>query len=133
MDRIHPPAPAAITRQARHALTVLARLTPGRRTIVQHAATEYLSQVDGHVLPMGYDWPLHNAAANRADAYRMRFGATLTGVLGISCQPGDADLPDTARAVLTAINAPVDQLTTHARTTGQPAAIVFLHIAGALR
>src|SRR6478735_5098228 len=37
------PADAA-NRQARHALTALARTTPGRRRVIQAAAEEYLSQ-----------------------------------------------------------------------------------------
>ncbi|MEU3976869.1 hypothetical protein [Streptomyces bacillaris] len=119
------------SRQTAHALTALATLTPGRRRVIQAAAEEYLSQIDRHRLPLGYDLPITLDHSNRADAYRMRRGETFARMLGISCQPSDADLPDTARAVLATINAPVDQLTARATATGQPAAIALLHLLGA--
>ncbi|WP_432111386.1 hypothetical protein [Streptomyces sp. YPW6] len=126
-----PRTSAPASRQTRHALTALTTLTPGRRHVIQAAAEEYLSQVDRRRLPMGYDLPITLDHSNRADAYRMRRGDTFARMLGISCQPSDADLPNTARAVLAAINAPVDRLTARAATTGQPTAIALLHILGA--
>lgn len=122
---------AHTTRQTRHALAMLATTTPGRRRVIQAAAEEYLSQIDRRRLPMGYDVPITLDHSNRADAYRMRRGDVFARMLGISCQPSDADLPDTARAVLAAINTTVTQLSAHAEVTGQPAAVAFLHILGA--
>ena len=119
---------AVTTRQARHALTALAALTPGRRRVVQAAAENYLSQIDRRHLPVGYTQPINDDRINRADAYHMRRGETFARMLGIACQPADANLPDTARAVLAAINAPVDELTNKATSTGQPFAVALLHI-----
>ncbi|MGW4256908.1 hypothetical protein [Streptomyces californicus] len=128
-----PPAPAVAptTRQTSHALTMLAATTPGRRRVIQAAAEEYLSQIDRDRLPLGYDVPITDDHYNRVDAYRMRGGRTFARMLGIACQPSDPQLPDTARAVLAAITAPVDRLTERAATTGQPAAVALLHILGA--
>lgn len=131
-QNLRTPTPhTAITRQTRHALTALTALTPGRRHVLQAAAEEYLSQVDRRRLPLGYDLPITLDHSNRADAYRMRRGETFARMLGIACQPSDADLPNTARAVLAAINGPVDQLAARAITTGQPTAVALLHILGA--
>ncbi|MFI2084344.1 hypothetical protein ACH43Y_28795 [Streptomyces rubiginosohelvolus] len=126
-----PAATTAITRQTRHALIVLATLTPGRRHIIQVAAEGYLSQVDRRRLPVGYTRPITDDRDNRADAYRMLGGDTLTRMLGISCRPDDARLPDTARTVLATVSAPVDRLIARAATTGQPATVALLHILGA--
>jgi hypothetical protein len=122
----HSPAQA---RQIAHALAALARTTPGRRRFIQAAAEEYLSQVDRRVLPRGYDMPIATEAGNRADAYRMRRGWTVAQMLGIACRPSDRHLPATARAVLAAIDAPVQQLTAAATATGQPLLVAVLHVA----
>jgi hypothetical protein len=111
---------------------MLATLTPGRRRVVQAAAEEYLSQVDRHRLPVGYDLPISDDHRNRADAYRMRQGNTFTRMLGIGCQPSDAQLPNTARAVLAEIDAPVDRLVQAATESGRPELVALLWVATAL-
>ncbi|MFZ4264467.1 hypothetical protein [Streptomyces arboris] len=116
--------------QTRHALTALTTLTPGRRRVVQAAAEEYLSQIDRRRLPMGYDVPIADDRHNRGDAYRMRRGDVVARVLGISCQPSDVRFPDTVRAVLAAVDAPVDRLAERAVLTGQPVAVALLHLIG---
>ncbi|MFD5875678.1 hypothetical protein [Streptomyces sp. NPDC060322] len=125
------PADAAVTRQASHALEMLATTTPGRRRVIQAAAEEYLSQVDRRRLPLGYDVPITLDHSNRADAYRMRRGHVFTQMLGIACKPSDADLPDTARAILAAIDATPMRLVGLAYTTGQPDLVALLHMVGA--
>ncbi|MFE2019864.1 hypothetical protein ACFW9O_17695 [Streptomyces sp. NPDC059499] len=123
MDRIH-----ALTRQTSHALAMLATTATGRRHVIRAAADEYLSQVDRHRLPVGYSQPIVDDRSNRGDAYEMRRGDVFARMLGIACQPSDAQLPDTARAVLAAIDAPVTALITRAETTGQPLIVALLHI-----
>ncbi|MCX4799628.1 hypothetical protein OG497_37875 [Streptomyces sp. NBC_01242] len=123
--------PAHVNPQTRHALTMVPTLTPGRRRVVQAAAAEYLSQVERRRLPLGWGQPITDDHSNRADAYHMRRGHVFALMLGISCRSSDAQLPDTARAVLAAIEAPVMKLTARAEATGQPAAIALLHIIGA--
>lgn len=116
--------------QARHALTALATTTPGRRRVIQAAAEEYISQIEYRRLPIGWTVPITNDRCNRVDAYRMHRGHIFARMLGIACQPQDTQLPDTARAVLAAINAPVTQLTARAVASGQPALVALLHILG---
>ncbi|MET9051227.1 hypothetical protein ABZW50_08745 [Streptomyces bacillaris] len=108
---------------------MLAATTPGRRRVIGAAAEEYLSQVDRRRLPMGYDLPIMLDHNNRADAYRMRRGDVFARMLGIACQPTDAQLPDTARAVLAAINAPVDRLVQAAVESGSPELVALLWVA----
>lgn len=122
-------------RQLDHALTAFARTTPGRRRYIAEAAQEYLDQIDGRRLPMGYDrpFPPSCAAANRSDAYRMRRGCTVATMLGLAIQPSDPHFPDTARALLAAVDAPVADLVQAARTTGAPAVVAFAHILGGAR
>lgn len=120
--------PTTQHRQTTHALTALARTTPSRRRAIAAAATTYLSQVDRHRLPVGYAHPIGDDHANRADAYRMRGGAIMARLLGISCHPTDRHLPDTARAVLAAVDAPVQQLMERATTTGQPLLVAIAHV-----
>ncbi|MFF4369652.1 hypothetical protein [Streptomyces sp. NPDC001594] len=129
----HPHQPnSPARRQLDHALTAIARTTPGRRRYIADAAGEYLSQVDGHTLPLGYDvpFPADLAHANRSDAFRMRRGCTVAAMLGLAVRPSDPYLPDTARAIIDAVNAPVDRLTETAHTTGAPAVVALLHILG---
>ncbi|WP_406004405.1 hypothetical protein [Streptomyces sp. NBC_00987] len=121
---------ASYTRQAQHALKMLATVTPGRRRVIEAAATEYLSQIDRRRLPLGWNQPITDDRYNRVDAYRMRRGHVLARMLGISCRPSDPQLPDTARAVLAAIDAAPRRLTDLARTTGQPALVALLHMVG---
>ncbi|MEV0917866.1 hypothetical protein AB0I93_26860 [Streptomyces sp. NPDC049967] len=115
--------------QARHARAALATTAPGRRRVIQAAAEEYLSQIERRRLPVGYDRPIGDDRQNRADAYQMRRGETFARMLGIACRPSDTDLPNTARAVLAELTAPVAELTARAVATGQPAAIALLHLA----
>lgn len=121
---IRPPA----RKQISHALTALANTTPGRRRLIAACAEAYLAQVDRHVLPMGYDQPIHTDAGNRGDAYRMRRGEQFAQMLGISCRPANADLPATARAVIAAVNKPVVELTDAAIATGNPVGVALLHL-----
>ncbi|MGW7247726.1 hypothetical protein [Streptomyces decoyicus] len=123
----HTPS-AAQARQTRHALTALARTTPGRRRVIQTAAENYLAQVDRRTLPIGWAIPITNDRFNRVDAFRMRRGDVLARLLGLAVQPADEHLPHTARAVLAAINATVDQLTQAAHRTGNPAAVAIGHV-----
>jgi hypothetical protein len=120
------------TRQTRHALTALTHTTPGRRRIIQAAADNYLSQIDRRRLPVGYNQPIIDDRANHADAYRMRQGDTFARMLGIACHPADEHLPDTARAVLATIDAPVRELTAAAYASGQPVLVAVLWLATAL-
>ncbi|MFJ3834465.1 hypothetical protein ACIPY6_02990 [Streptomyces sp. NPDC090054] len=122
-------------RQLDHALTALAAASPGRRRYIADAAQEYLDQVDGRRLPLGFNTPFPPAlaATNRADAYRMRRGATVATMLGLAVRPHDEHFPATARAVITAVSAPVDRLVEAARTTGAPAAVALAHILGGAR
>jgi hypothetical protein len=122
-------------RQLDHALTALAVASPGRRRYIAAAAQEYLDQIDGRRLPMGYDRPFHVSAAarNRADAFRMRRGSTVAAMLGLAVQPSDEHFPTTLRAIITAVDAPVTTLVEAARTTGAPAAVALLHILGGAR
>ncbi|MGA5635048.1 hypothetical protein [Streptomyces lydicamycinicus] len=115
-------------RQTRHALTALAATTPGRRAFIAQAATDYLSQVDRRRLPVGYQAPILDDRRNRADAYRMRRGDTVARMLGLAVRPDDEHLPNTARAVLAAVNATVDQLTDAAHRTGEPGAIAAVYV-----
>ena len=115
-------------RQISHALTALARTTPGRRRVIQAAAEKYLAQVERRWLPVGYTHPIDDDRLNRVDAFRMRRGDTLARMLGLACRPDDEHLPDTARAVLAAINAPVDRLMAAATASGFPAAVALVHI-----
>ncbi|MFF0629814.1 hypothetical protein [Streptomyces sp. NPDC004296] len=124
------PAPS---RQTRHALTALARTTPARRRLIRTCAEEYLSQIDRHRLPMGYGQPMLYDPANRSDAYRMRRGAQLAGMLGISCRPDDKDLPETARAVVAAVDATVHELTAVAHCIGDPVGIAVAYVVAAVR
>ncbi|MFE2930638.1 hypothetical protein [Streptomyces sp. NPDC059278] len=117
-------------RQTQHALTALAHTTPGRRRLIATCAEEYLAQVDHKRLPVGYQRAILNDRSNRADAYRMRRGEQLAQMLGISCRPSDPQLPDTARAVIGAVDTPVRKLTATAVATGQPHLIAALYIAG---
>lgn len=116
------------SRQARHALTAVARTSVGRRRLIAACARDYLSQVDRDRLPRGYDRPIADDRRNRADAFRMRRGNTLARLLGLAVRPDDADLPDTARAVLAELEKPVVRLAEVAAATGQPAVVAFLHI-----
>ncbi|MFD8577172.1 hypothetical protein ACFV1H_17800 [Streptomyces virginiae] len=122
-------------RQLDHALTALAATTPGRRRYIAEAATEYLDQIDGRRLPLGYDRPFPPAlaAANRADAFRMRRGCTVAAMLGLAVQPSDPHFPTTLRAIVTAVDAPVDRLVETAHTTGAPATVALLHLLGGVR
>ncbi|MFE7105611.1 hypothetical protein ACFU98_10700 [Streptomyces sp. NPDC057575] len=117
-------------RQAQHALAALAHTSPGRRRLIAACAEEYLSQVDRRRLPLGWGQPITDDHFNRADAYEMRRGNVFARMLGISCRPSDPQLPDTARAVLAAIDAPVRKLTATAVATGQPRLVAALYIAG---
>lgn len=127
----HPDSPAR--RQIRHALTALARTTPGRRRYIAAAAQEYLNQVDGRLLPVGYVRPILCDWANRADAYRMRRGSTVAAMLGLAVRSDDRHLPATARAIIDAVNAPVDRLVAAAQTTSAPADVALAHILGGTR
>ena len=126
------PSPAQ-ARQTRHALTALARTTPGRRRIIQRAAKDYLSQVERRRLPLGCNTPLTNDHGNRADAFRMRRGDLFARMLGLAVHPVDQHLPGTARAVLAALDAPVQQLTSAAAVSGQPLLVAMAHCVGAVR
>lgn len=132
---LHPQDSPAQRRQLDHVLTALASMSPGRRRYIAEAAQEYLDQIDGRRLPMGYDrpFPASCAAANRADAYRMRRGCTVAAMLGLAVQPYDEHFPTTVRAVITAIDAPVDRLMQAAHTTGAPAAVALVHLLGGAR
>ncbi|MFF0629816.1 hypothetical protein [Streptomyces sp. NPDC004296] len=121
-------AVSAQDRQILHALTALSRTTPGRRRLVRDCAEQYLSQVDRQRLPVGYDQPISTDWANRADAHRMRHGDQFARMLGISCRPGDRHLPATARAVIAAVDAPVEQLVDIAQRTGDPAGVAVAHV-----
>ncbi|MFF6940447.1 hypothetical protein [Streptomyces lavendulae] len=129
--RARPNSPAQ--RQLDHALTMLARTTPGRRRYIADAAATYLAQVDYRRLPVGYDQPIYGDWANRADAFEMRGGATVAAMLGLAVRPADEHFPATVRAILDAVNAPVDRLIQAARTTGAPAAVALLHLVGGAR
>lgn len=119
------------TRQARHALAMLATTSPGRRRVIQAAAEDYLSQVERRRLPLGYTVRISDDRANRVDAYGMRRGHVFARMLGIGSHPSDAQLPDTARAVLAAIDATPRRLAALARMTGQPDLVALLHVVGA--
>lgn len=125
------PAATPAARQTRHALTALATASTDRRRRIAQYAETYLSQVDRRVLPVAYSRPIADDRANRADAYRMRGGDQFARMLGISCHPADPNLPDTARAVLAEIEAPVDRLVHTALATGAPGAVALLHCLGA--
>ncbi|MFI7315165.1 hypothetical protein [Streptomyces hygroscopicus] len=129
----HMPAAPAPARQIRHALTALAHTTPGRRRVIQAAAEDYLAQIDRRRLPVGYNRAILSDHDNRADAYRMRRGQTFARMLGLAVHPADEHLPDTARAALEAIDAPVRQLTAAATASGQPLLVAVAHCAGAVR
>lgn len=120
-------------RQLDHALTALARTTPGRRRYIREAAAEYLAQVDYRILPVGYDQPIYGDWINRADAFKMRGGATVAAMLGLAVRPTDEHFPTTARAIITAVDTPVDTLVEAARTSGAPAAVALAHILGGAR
>ncbi|MFE7485486.1 hypothetical protein [Streptomyces sp. NPDC057552] len=110
---------------------MLTKTTPGRRRYIQAAAEEYLSQIDRRRLPVGYDVPITGDRDNRIDAYRMRRGDVFARMLGISCTASDPQLPDTARAVLAQIDAPVCQLVQAAVESGSPELVALLWVATA--
>ncbi|MBD0743573.1 hypothetical protein [Streptomyces sp. CBMA152] len=118
-----------MTRQTRHALTALTRMTPARRSVVQAAAVEYLSQVDRRRLPVGYDRAIGHDDDNRADAFTMRRGNVMARLLGLGVQPHDPDLPDTARAVLAAIDTTPRELTKLGEASGQSLLVAALWLA----
>ncbi|GAA3374691.1 hypothetical protein [Streptomyces racemochromogenes] len=120
-------------RQLDHALTALAGTTPGRRRYIAAAAREYLAQVDYQRLPVGYDQPIYGDWANRADAYEMRGGRTVAGMLGLSVRPADEHLPTTMRAIISAVDGPIDRLAEIARTSGAPAVVALAYILGGAR
>ncbi|MER6607355.1 hypothetical protein ABT282_15935 [Streptomyces sp. NPDC000927] len=121
---------AADQRQTRHALAALAHTTPGRRRLIAAYAEEYLSQVERRRLPLGWNVPITDDHYNRVDAYRHRRGDAFASMLGIACRASDPRLPDTARAVIDAVDAPVRKLIATAVATGQPNLIAALYIAG---
>jgi hypothetical protein len=132
----HPTTPnTPARRQLDHALTALAHMSPGLRRYTAEAAREYLDQIDGRRLPLGYDrpFPTWDGARNRADAYRMRRGNTVAAMLGLAVQPWDPNFPTTLRAIVTAVDAPVDRLMQAAHTTGAPAAVALVHLLGGTR
>ncbi|MCY0960847.1 hypothetical protein [Streptomyces sp. H27-H5] len=120
-------------RQLDHALTALARTTPGRSRYIADAAERYLAQVERRRRPYGYRRDYRDDMMNRRDAFEMRGGHTVATMLGLSVRPSDPQFPATARAIITAVNAPVDQLVEAARTTGAPAAVALAHILGGTR
>ncbi|MFH8752962.1 hypothetical protein ACH4GK_17795 [Streptomyces rimosus] len=119
---------ASQSRQMRHALTALAKVSPGQRRRIREAAEEYLSQVEYRRLPAGYKRPLIDERVNRADAFKLRRGNLLARLLGISCRPDDEDLPDTARAVIAACEAPVTALTEAAQSSGDPVGVAVAYV-----
>lgn len=130
----HADSPAQ-RRQLDHALSALAATTPGRRRYTAEAAQEYLDQIDGRRLPMGYNRPFGPGfeSANRSDAFRMRRGCTVAAMLGLAVQPNDEHFPTTLRAIITAVSAPVDELVEAARTTGAPAVVALVHLLAGAR
>lgn len=118
------------SRQTRHALTALARTTPGRRNLIAARAAKYVAQIDRRILPLGHDAPIGNDRLNRIDAYRMRGGDQVARMLGIACRPEDTSLPNTARAVLDAVDATPRRLAALAHATGHPHLVAALHVAG---
>lgn len=120
-------------RQLDHALTALARTTPGRRRYIAAQAERYLAQVERRRRPAGYRRDYRDDMMNRRDAFEIRGGATVAAMLGLSVRPSDAQFPATARAIITAVNAPVDRLTEAAHITGAPAAVALIHILGGAR
>ncbi|MEV6569950.1 hypothetical protein [Streptomyces sp. NPDC051577] len=134
-ERIRPPQPtdSPARRQLDHALTALAATTPGRRRYIAAQAERYLAQVERRQRPAGYRRDYHNDVMNRRDAFEIRGGATVAVMLGLSIRPSDPQFPGIARAIVTAVNAPVDQLVEAAHTTGAPAAIALVHILGGTR
>lgn len=115
-------------RQTQHALTALARTTPGRRRLIAACAEEYLTQVERRAFPFGWDGPVADDPYSRANAYWNRRGRQFAQMLGISCQPSDRNLPATARAVIDAVTAPVRQLTAAAARSGNPAAVAVAYV-----
>ncbi|MEU5976294.1 hypothetical protein [Streptomyces sp. NPDC047315] len=100
------------------------------RADVLALAGPYLEQVDGRRRPLGYDHGRTLAGpVALIDAYRMR-GAELVSLLGLQLGADDAPfvLPEVARAIVAAAEAPVEALTARATVTGQPAAIALLHL-----
>lgn len=120
-------------RQLQHALTALAATAPGRRRYIATEAERYLAQVERRQRPYGYRRDIRLDTMNRADAFEMRGGATVAAMLGLSVRPSDPHFPATARAIITAVGAPVDQLIDTARTTGAPAAVALVHLLGGAR
>jgi hypothetical protein len=120
-------------RQLDHALTALAATTPGRRRYIAAQAERYLAQVERRRRPAGYRRDYRSDVMNRRDAFEIRGGATVAAMLGLSVRPSDAQFPRTARAIINAVNAPVDRLTEAAHTTGAPAAVALIHILGGAR
>ncbi|WP_431999298.1 hypothetical protein [Streptomyces sioyaensis] len=116
-------------RQTRHALTALAATTPGRRARIRRYAEDYLSQIDRRRLPLGCCQPITCDRGNRVDAFRMRGGEQLARFLGLAVQSSDPHLPDTARAVIAALDGPtVAQLTDAAHRTGDPLGVATLYV-----
>ncbi|MFD3717253.1 hypothetical protein [Streptomyces sp. NPDC058674] len=120
-------------RQLDHALTALAATTPGRRRYIAAEAERYLAQVERRRRPYGYRRDYRDDMINRRDAFEMRGGATVAAMLGLAVRPSDPQFPSTARAIITAVGAPVDQLIETARTTGAPAAVALVHLLGGAR
>lgn len=120
-------------RQLDHALTALSRMSPARRRYIAAAAERYLAQVERRHRPYGYGRDLRVDTMNRADAFTYRGGSTVARMLGLAVQPSDPRFPATARAVITAVDAPVDRLVETAQTTGAPAAVALLHLLGGAR
>lgn len=137
IPRIPTQRPASPDSLTQHALTALARQTPGKRRLTAAWATNYLAQVDGTAgstwAGTYYDPPTTSPGAHRwhrADAYEHRHGNLMARALGIPVRPNDARLPAVARAVIAEVERTVDTLTERATTTGQPAAVALLHILG---
>lgn len=96
---------------------------------IRLAAERYLEFL---ALPVGHRrrWN-EDAAAHRDDAWVME-GEPLTKHLGLTVRRRSTDLEAIARAVLTAYDAPVTRLERAAVESGNPGAVAFAHLVGAL-
>ncbi|MFE2555998.1 hypothetical protein ACFXGT_08170 [Streptomyces sp. NPDC059352] len=121
--------PTAAELQTKHALTVLAAATPGRRRHIAAAAEDYLGQIDRRRLPIGFKRAILDDGLNRIDAYHLRHGHEFAKALGLGGGENNPGLGEVARAVLAAIDAPIQRLTACATQTGQPILVAVLHVA----
>ncbi|MCZ7413052.1 hypothetical protein [Streptomyces sp. WMMC897] len=121
----HTQPDAGTLRQTRHALAAMSHMDSGRRRDLRTAIGDYLTTLS-RLLETDIPPVAHADALTIHDRW--------TRMLGLSFPRRTSPaVTGVARSVLDALDAEVDQLEAAARATGQPHAIVMLHVIGGTR